>query len=668
MSAASVEQKIKSLRERLTTYGEQYYVYDAPTVSDSEYDRLFAELQQLEAAYPQFKTLDSPTQRVGAAPLKILSEVAHHVAMLSLENAFTQDDVRAFDKRIHEKLQLDKDIAYVCEPKLDGLAVSLVYEHGLFVQAATRGDGETGENITENARTIKTIPLMLQGLNVPARVEIRGEVLMTKKGFTALNAAQQRLDEKIFVNPRNAAAGSLRQLDSRITARRPLLFYAYAILMDTPSYHTHTDELSQLKTWGFQLAHDIKTVKNIEECLIFFAELNQRREQLPYEIDGVVYKVDELAWQRRLGFVSRAPRYALAHKFPAHEEMTIVEEVEFQVGRTGTLTPVARLKPVFVAGVTVSNATLHNMDEIERKDIRIGDTVIVRRAGDVIPEVVLPVLDKRPAHAKKIKLPNSCPVCSSAIERLEGEAAARCTGGLYCLAQRIEAIKHFAARKAMDIEGLGDKLIEQLVDTALVHSVADVYALTVEQLASLERMGEKSAMNLMAALTKSKRTTFARFLFALGIREVGEVTAKNLATHFRTLPALMQASVEEFLTVNDVGPVVAEHLLHFFQEAHNQKIIHELIQAGITWPMPEVAAHQPLKGQTIVITGTFKNFSRIEITEQLRALGANVTGSVSAKTDCVIAGSEAGSKLTKAQSLGLRVMDEEDLRALLALI
>jgi DNA ligase (NAD+) len=651
-----------TLRDLLNEYNYRYHVLDDPTVTDADYDKLFIELRELEHQHPELITRDSPTQRVGAAPLKEFDQVQHEVPMLSLDNAFEDEQVLAFYKRIQDRLHVSKNIPIVCEPKLDGLAVSLRYEAGLFVRAATRGDGVTGEDVTENIRTVKSVPLRLQGKDFPAVLEVRGEIYMPKSGFAALNARAQANQEKVFANPRNAAAGSIRQLDPAITATRPLAIFCYGIgsVSSGTLPATHMVMLQKFKSWGFPVNPEITLAEDSDQCLAFYQQLQAKRPGLPYEIDGVVYKVNHLADRDTLGFVSRAPRWALAHKFPAEQVSTVIEEVEFQVGRTGTLTPVARLRPVAVGGVTVSNATLHNMDEVKRKDIHIGDMVIVQRAGDVIPEVVSVLVKHRSKNVKKIKMPTQCPVCGSAVEQIEGEAATRCTGGLYCSAQRKEALKHFASRRAMDIEGLGDKIIDQLVESKLVANPADLYALTQDQLASLERMAEKSAANILQALSESKKTTLARFLYSLGIREVGEATAKNLAQHFTELPPLYSATEESLQEINDVGPVVAKHIVTFFAEPHNCAVIDKLLAAGIHWDkISRDLATQPLHGMTFVLTGTLATLSREVAKEKLENLGAKVAGSVSAKTSYVVVGSDAGSKLKKAASLNIPVMDED---------
>lgn len=668
----AISTRLEQLRRQLNEYNYQYYVLDAPTVPDAEYDRLMRELQALEAAHPALITPDSPTQKVGAPPLTAFSEVAHEVPMLSLDNAFETEEFFAFVKRMEDRLKSPLHSAFCCEPKLDGLAVSLLYENGVLVRGATRGDGRTGEDITANVRTIENLPLRLRGDDFPQRLEVRGEVFMTKAGFEKLNQSQVQQGKKAFVNPRNAAAGSVRQLDSRITAARPLSIYLYGVgLVEgarTPLAPSHFERLQQLREWGLPLCPESRLVHDAKGCLAYYQDILERRSQLPYEIDGVVVKVDDLAVQESLGFVARAPRWAIAWKFPAQEQMTRLLDVEFQVGRTGAITPVARLEPVFVGGVTVSNATLHNQDEIHRLALKIGDMVIIRRAGDVIPQIVSVVADQRPADAREIVFPERCPVCQSAVEKLASEAVARCTGGLFCAAQRKEALKHFASRKAMDIEGLGDKLIEQLVDLGWVETPDQLFTLDLAKLASLERMGEKSALNLINALEKAKHTSLARFLFALGIREVGEATASALANHFRTLDALQQADIDTLQSVRDVGEVVASHIYHFFAEPHNQQVIAKLLAVGVHWPEIEAVepASQPLAGQTFVLTGTLSSMDRSAAKARLERLGAKVSGSVSAKTDGVIAGEKAGSKLAKANELGIRVLSEDDMLALFA--
>lgn len=666
---SNAPKRIEELRKQLAHHNYQYYVLDNPEIPDIEYDRLFRELQQLETEHPELITPDSPTQRVGGAPLKGFDEVKHEIPMLSLGNVFSEEELSDFDRRVRDGLGID-EVIYAAEPKLDGLAISIRYEDGVLVRAATRGDGATGEDVTQNVRTIEAVPLKLYGDDYPKVLEVRGEVYMPRDGFAQLNERQREKGDKTFANPRNAAAGSLRQLDSRITAERPLTMYCYSIgVVERATLpDTHSAILEKLKDWGLRVSPEIRVVKGMQGCLNYYNAIGARRDDLPYDIDGVVYKVDSLAQQQELGFVSRAPRWATAHKFPAQEEMTLLNDVEWQVGRTGALTPVARLEPVHVAGVTVSNATLHNPDEIKRKDVHIGDTVIVRRAGDVIPEVVGVVLAKRPANAKVVVTPTHCPVCDSDVLQDEGEAVPRCTGGLYCSAQRKNAIKHFASRRALDIEGLGDKLVEQLVDLELIKDPADLFALTAEQLAGMERMGDKSAANLVEALEKSKSTTLERFLYALGIREVGESTARTLANYFGTLEKVEQADEAQLLEVEDVGPIVAHHIHTFFRQPHNIEVVEKLQRAGVNWPDVEVVekGEQPLAGQTFVLTGTLTEMNRDEAKAKLMALGAKVAGSVSKKTSVVVAGEAAGSKRTKAEELGVEIWDEARLLAFLA--
>ncbi len=663
------KKRVEQLREQIRFHNHRYYVLDDPEIPDAEYDRLLRELESLEQQHPELISSDSPTQRVGAEPLKAFGQVEHRVPMLSLGNCFSEEELEAFTRRIADRLDNSEALEYNAEPKLDGLAVSLRYEQGKLVQAATRGDGTTGEDITQNIRTIQSIPLRLIGDDIPPVLEVRGEVYMPKSGFDALNQRALEKGQKTFANPRNAAAGSLRQLDPKITAGRPLEIYCYGWgeVEGWALPSTHSAVLQQLRDWGLRVCPEIDIVRGAQGCLDYYQRIGEMRDALPYEIDGVVYKVNELALQKELGFVARAPRWAIAHKFPAQEEMTRLLGVDFQVGRTGALTPVARLDPVFVGGVTVSNATLHNMDEVERKDVQIGDMVIVRRAGDVIPEVVAPVTSYRPADAQPILMPHSCPSCGSEIIRPEGEAVARCSGGLYCPAQRKEAIKHFASRKAMDVDGLGDKLVEQLVDEGLIEHVDDLYTLTAGQIVGMERMAEKSAGNLIDAISHSRETTLARFIFALGIREVGEATARSLALAFGDIDPLMQADEEALQQVPDVGPVVASNIHAFFQQPHNLDVINKLITAGIRWPVvePPEAAEQTLAGLTFVLTGTLSLMTRDEAKQKLQAMGAKVSGSVSKKTSAVVAGEKAGSKLDKAQGLGVRVMTEEELLELL---
>ena len=666
----SIIQQINQLRTSLRHHEHLYHVLDAPEIPDAEYDRLMQQLRELEAQHPELITNDSPTQRVGAAPLDAFEQVKHEVPMLSLDNVFDEESYLAFDKRVHDRLKRAEPLTFCCELKLDGLAVSLLYEDGELVRAATRGDGTTGENITANVRTIRAIPLRLQGDNIPRRVEVRGEVFMPLAGFEQLNDEARRKGGKVFANPRNAAAGSLRQLDPRITAKRPLTFFCYGVglLEGGELPRSHIQRLMQFKAWGLPVSDRVKLCTGSEQVIAFYRQVEQDRGGLGFDIDGVVIKVDSLDLQEQLGFVARAPRWATAFKFPAQEQITQVREVEFQVGRTGAITPVARLEPVQVAGVIVSNATLHNADEIERLGLRIGDTVIVRRAGDVIPQVVGVVMDQRPQDAKEITFPEHCPVCGSDIERVEGEAVARCTGGLFCAAQRKEALKHFVSRRALDVDGMGDKIIEQLVEKQYVENPADLFTLTAGKLTGLDRMGPKSAQNLIVALEKAKQTTFARFLYALGIREVGEATAANLAAHFRNLESLRAADIEALKSVPDVGEVVAKHVVNFLGEEHNQKVI-EALEKVITWPEPQqIIAEEidsPFAGKTVVLTGSLTILSRDEAKDRLTALGAKVSGSVSKKTDLVIAGEAAGSKLAKAQELGITVIDEAEMIRLL---
>lgn len=664
----SLQQQIDILRQDLRRYEYEYHVLDNPTIPDAEYDRLFHQLKALEAAHPELITADSPTQRVGAKPLSGFAQIRHEIPMLSLDNAFSDEEFYAFVKRIEDRLiRLPDPLTFCCEPKLDGLAVSILYVNGVLTQAATRGDGTTGEDITANIRTIRNIPLQLLMDNPPTRLEVRGEVFMPHAGFERLNQQALEKGEKTFANPRNAAAGSLRQLDPKITSKRPLVLNAYGIGIaegvDLPN--THYDRLQWLKSIGIPVNPEIRLCNGTDEVLDFYRDIQNKRSSLGYDIDGTVLKINDIALQEKLGFISKAPRWAIAYKFPAQEELTRLNDVEFQVGRTGAITPVAKLEPVFVAGVTVSNATLHNGDEIERLDIAIGDTVVIRRAGDVIPQIIGVLHDRRPADARPIVFPETCPVCDSAIVRIEGEAVARCTGGLFCAAQRKEALKHFVSRKAMDIDGVGGKLIEQLVDRELVHTPADLFKLDLTTLTRLERMGAKSAENALASLEKAKNTTLARFIFALGIREVGEATALNLANHFKTLEALQNADLEALQQVPDVGEVVANRILAFWHEPHNVAVVNDLIAQGVHWETVETkeVTENRFKGKTVVLTGTLTQMGRNEAKALLQDMGAKVSGSVSAKTDFVIAGDAAGSKLTKAQELGVTVLTEEEFLA-----
>ncbi|KAF0853168.1 NAD-dependent DNA ligase LigA [Pantoea dispersa] len=668
----SVQEQITELRTTLRHHEYLYHVMDTPEIPDAEYDRLMRELRELESAHPDLITPDSPTQRVGAAPLATFEQVRHEVPMLSLDNTFDEAGFLAFNKRVQDRLKSTDDLTYCCELKLDGLAVSLLYENGLLVRAATRGDGTTGENITANVRTIHAIPLRLHGDNIPARVEVRGEVFMTESGFEKLNEEARRTGGKVFANPRNAAAGSLRQLDPRITAKRPLTFFCYGfgLLEGGEMPASHWQRLQQFKAWGLPVSDRIRLVHTADEVLAFYRQVEQDRPSLGFDIDGVVIKVDSQALQEQLGFVARAPRWAVAFKFPAQEQMTIVRDVEFQVGRTGAITPVARLEPVQVAGVIVSNATLHNADEIARLGLRIGDKVVIRRAGDVIPQVVNVVESERPADAREIVFPSHCPVCGSDVERVEGEAVTRCTGGLICGAQRKEALKHFVSRRAMDVDGMGDKIIDQLVEKEYVKTPADLFRLTAGKLTGLDRMGPKSAQNVVDALEKAKFTTLPRFLYALGIREVGEATAANLANHFGELEKVMNADLDALIAVQDVGKVVAAHVRNFMEEESNREVIRQLTEeVGVHWPTVVVVKAEeidsPFAGKTVVLTGSLSQMNRDDAKARLTALGAKVSGSVSKKTDLLIAGEAAGSKLAKAQELGIAVIDEAEMIRLL---
>lgn len=667
-SAERPEERAAWLRTELERANYAYYVLDQPELPDAEYDTLFKELQGIETAHPDLVTPDSPTQRVGGQVAAGFAPVVHDVPMLSLNNGFADEDIAAFDKRVSDALGA-APVEYACELKFDGLAISLRYDDGRFVQASTRGDGATGEDVTANVRTIRSIPLTLKGDNIPKRLDVRGEVLMFKRDFDRLNARQRDAGQREFANPRNAAAGSLRQLDPRMTAQRPLSFFAYGIgvLDGAPMPDTHAALLDWYKQMGLPVNAERAVVEGAEGLLGFFRDTGEKRDKLPYDIDGVVYKVNRREEQDKLGFVSRAPRFALAHKFPAQEALTQLLAIDVQVGRTGAITPVARLAPIFVGGATVTNATLHNEDEVRRKDIRIGDTVIVRRAGDVIPEVVGAILDRRPGDAREFVMPTQCPVCGSKIERLPDEAIARCTGGLFCPAQRKQALWHFAQRRALDIDGLGEKIIDQLVEQNLVRTPADLFSLGFATLAALDRFADKSAQNLLDSLEKARHTTLARFIYALGIRHVGESTAKDLAKHFGSLDPIIAASVEQLLEVNDVGPVVAEAIHNFFGEEHNQHVIEQL-RAKVSWPEGPPAPRAPqgvLAGKTVVLTGTLPTLSREEAKEMLEAAGAKVAGSVSKKTDYVVAGAEAGSKLAKAEELGVPVLDEDGMKKLL---
>ena len=674
MPAPAAKRKaLESLKKQIRHHNYRYHVLDNPEVPDAEYDRLMRQLQAIETKFPELVTSDSPTQRVGDTPISAFGTVQHQLPMLSLDNAFAPDELREFHRRVVERLELEEGadkLQYAAEPKLDGAAVSLLYENGELVRGATRGDGTTGEDITHNVRTIESIPLRLSGEGYPAALEVRGEVFMPKAGFDAYNKKAEAAGEKTFVNPRNAAAGSLRQLDPKLTAERPLDMYVYSVgrIDGGELPQTHSDVLERLQSWGLKTCPERDIVEGVNGCLAFYESLGAKRDDLPYEIDGVVYKVDDLAQQRELGFVSRAPRWAIAHKFPAQEELTTVDGVEFQVGRTGAVTPVARLQPVFVGGVTVSNATLHNIDELHRKDVRVGDTVTIRRAGDVIPEVVGVIASRRPKGTKRVQLPKKCPVCGSAVTREGDEAVARCSGGLYCSAQRAEALKHFVSRRALDIEGLGSKLIEQLVAVVRVKTPADIFELRQDELADMERMGEKSAENLVKSIAASRKTTLDRFLYALGIREVGEATAASLATYFGKLDGIMSASEKDLIDVPDVGPIVASRIRSFFDESHNRDVIEALQRHGVHWKESEPMqspANGPLAGKTFVLTGTLPTMTRDEAKHRIQAMGGKVTGSVSKKTSYVVFGEQPGSKLAKAQDLGVETIDESGLNTLL---
>lgn len=688
MTNSELQQELEQLYREIAHHDYAYHAEDSPIISDAEYDGLVQRVLAIEAEHPEWIKAESPSQRVGVAPLGAFETVQHAVPMLSLSNAFNDEELVAFNRRAADGLRAKnqflagEEIEYLAELKFDGLAVNLRYENGRLVQAATRGDGIQGEDVTANIRTIRTVPLTLKGDVLPAVLEVRGEVLMHRDDFHKLNIEQEKRGIKAFVNPRNAAAGSLRQLDSKVTRSRHLRFYAYGwgeVEMTEQLPDTQFAMMNKLKDFGFMISPKREVIKGTEGLLAFYRQIDAKRADLPFDIDGIVYKVNSLALQQALGFISRAPRFALAHKFAAEEMQTRLEGIEIQVGRTGALTPVARLKPVFVGGVTVTNATLHNEDEIRRKDVRVGDTVIVRRAGDVIPEILAPVLELRPEGAVPFEMVTECPVCHSAIERLPGEAVWRCTGGLFCRAQRVQSLIHAASRKALDIEGLGDKLAELLVEKEWVKSLADLYRLRAESISTLERMGPKSAQNLINAIEKSKGAKLSNFIFALGIRHVGETTARELATHFGSIPALAQATTEDLLELDDVGPAIAESIQHFFAEEHNQQVIAELAELGLNpvYEKPSIASTSAstadlagasdVAGKTFVLTGTLPNWTRDEASEYLREAGAKVTGSVSKKTDYVVAGEDAGSKLRKAEELGVTVLDEDALKALLGM-
>ncbi len=664
------KEHLEALKTELNYHGHRYYVLDAPEVPDAEYDRLFNELKALEETFPDMITSDSPTQRVGGAPISDFASIKHEIPMLSLGNVFDPEELIAFDERVKDRLKLDREIKYACEPKYDGIAVSLLYENGLLERGATRGDGQTGEDITQNVRTIGSIPMRLLGSGYPQTLEVRGEIYMPREGFNTLNKKAIEREEKIFVNPRNAAAGSLRQKDSAVTATRPLEMCAYNVGWydggELPS--THLDILSRLGEWGFLVSTFRREAKGISECIDYIDYLGGQRASMPFDIDGIVFKVNDIEIQQTLGFISRAPRWAMAYKFPAQEEMTLLNDVKYQVGRTGAITPVAKVEPVFVGGVTVSNVTLHNRDEIERLGLHMGDTVIVRRAGDVIPQIVSVVESKRVEGAVPVSFPDCCPVCGSSVSTKEGEVIFRCSGGIVCEAQGKEAIKHFASRNAMDIDGLGDKIVEQLVDEKFIHSIADLYSLEESALVGLERMGEKSVENLLSAIEVSKNTTLARFLFALGIREVGQTTGRNLAQSFGALDSIRKASLEDLQAVNDIGPIAAKNVVDFFAHEKNNLMVDTLIAKGVRWDDVIVPAKDalPLLGKTYVLTGTLETMTRVEGKEKLQSLGAKVSGSVSSKTHCLIAGPGAGSKLAKAESLNVEILDEDAFVGLLA--
>lgn len=665
-----LSQKVEELKRQINEHNYNYYVLDNPTISDSQYDKLFNELETLEQLCPELITQNSPTQRIGHRPTSGFNSVKHSIPMLSLNNAFSKDDLYAFDQRVRQKLQIDTQIEYCCETKLDGIAVSLIYKQGQLVQASTRGDGETGEDITQNIRTIPAVPLQLRGDDYPAFLEVRGEVYLPKKEFERLNERARDLEQRTFVNPRNAAAGSLRQLDPKITADRSLTIYCFSLSDYSEGFlppSRHSETLLKLRDWGFRISPEIKVVTGIQGCFQYYEILHDRRNNLGYEIDGVVYKVNSLSQQQQLGFVSRAPRWAIAHKFPAQEEMTEVLSIIFSVGRTGALTPIAKLKPVFVGGATVSNVTLHNLNEAHRKDVREGDTVFIRRAGDVIPEIVAVVAEKRPAKTRPVVLPKICPICGADVIKPEGEAIARCMGGLFCHAQLKSSILHFASRRAMDIDGLGEKIVEQLLAVNLIHSIVDLYNLSTEEVSSLERMGKKSAENLISAIQNSKKTTLPKFLYALGIRGVGEATASVLAMTFRNLESIIEADEAELQTVPDIGPVVAAHICSFFRQKSNRQIIERLQTLGVTWSETSVTQDQSLSNLVFVITGTLKSMSREQAKQSLEKRGAKVVNSVSAKTSYLIVGENPGSKYNKALELNVSILDEDAFQAFLYL-
>ncbi|MFW0099662.1 MAG: NAD-dependent DNA ligase LigA [Coxiella endosymbiont of Haemaphysalis japonica] len=656
-----IRQQVEQLRKKINEHDHRYYILSEPVIPDAVYDELFQKLKQLEEKYPQLIVPNSPTQRVGFEPLKTFKIVFHEIPMLSLDNVFDQEGMRAFDKRIRKRLKSDEPIEYICEPKMDGVALSLLYENGELVRASTRGDGFSGEDVTQNARTISTIPLRLRGQYFPRQVEIRGEVLMPRRGFKKFNREAEKKGEKVFANPRNAASGSLRQLDPRITAKRPLIFYGYLLgkVIGGGLPRKHSDLLVQFKKWGIPVISETMVVEDVEGCFGYYEALRKIRDTIPFDIDGVVVKVNSFSLQEKSGFISRAPRWAIAYKFAAKERTTVVNDIEFHVGRTGVVTPVARLKPVSIGGVTVKNATLHNFNELHRKDVRVGDTVIVRRSGDVIPEIVAPLLAKRPKNAKIVNIPTNCPVCQAEVMKLESETAARCMGGLYCHAQLRETIKHFVSRRAMDIEGLGDKWVTLFIKEKLIKDITSIYELNKASLLDLPRIRERSAGNVLTAIEKSKKTSLSRFLYALGIRGVGETMARTLAWHFNELEPLMEASNEELLTIKDIGPVMVENIRGFFQQKHNVGLINKLIRLGVHWPKEKIIMKSEITGKTFVLTGSLKTLTRDEAKEKIERLGGKASSNVSKNTDYLVAGKNPGDKYEKAKELDISIIDEK---------
>lgn len=656
-----IRHQVEQLRKKINEHDHRYYILSEPVIPDAVYDELFRKLKQLEEKYPQLIVPTSPTQRVGSEPLKTFKIVFHEIPMLSLDNVFDQAGMRAFDKRIRKRLKSDEPIEYICEPKMDGVALSLTYQNGELVRASTRGDGFSGEDVTQNARTISTIPLQLQGQDFPRKVEIRGEVLMPRRGFKKFNREAEKKGEKVFANPRNAASGSLRQLDPRITAKRPLIFYGYLLgkVVGGDLPRKHSDLLVQFKKWGIPVISETMVVKDVEGCFGYYEALRRIRDTIPFDIDGVVVKVNSFSLQEKSGFVSRAPRWAIAYKFAAEERTTVVNDIEFHVGRTGAVTPIARLEPISIGGVTVKNATLHNFNELHRKDVRVGDTVIVRRSGDVIPEIVAPLLAKRPKNAKIVNIPTSCPVCQAEVVKLESETAARCMGGLYCHAQLRETIKHFVSRRAMDIEGLGDKWVTLFIKEKLIKDITSIYELNKASLLDLPRIRERSAGNVLTAIEKSKKTSLSRFLYALGIRGVGETMARTLAWHFNELELLMEASNEELLTIKDVGPVMVENIRGFFQQKHNVGLINKLIRLGVHWPKEKIIIKSEIARKTFVLTGSLKTLTRDEAKEKIERLGGKVSSNVSKNTDYLVAGKNPGDKYEKAKELNVSIIDEK---------